>query len=137
MVKVSDNGYFKEIIQTWGDGMKRILVVDDAIFMRNSLKMMLERHDYEVVGMAGNGIEAIAMYKSLNPDLVTMDITMPEMDGLEALQKIREIDKNAKIVMITAVGKEDTVREAIIKGAANFIVKPFQEDKVIAVISKV
>jgi len=114
----------------------RVLVVDDAIFMRNSLKIMLEKNQIEVVGMAENGLEAVAQYKSLKPDVVTMDITMPEMDGLEALRAIREYDKNAKIVMISAVGKEDAVREAIIGGAKNFIVKPFQEDKVIAVMRK-
>ncbi len=114
----------------------RVLVVDDAMFMRNSLKMMLEKNQIEVVGMAGNGLEAIQQYKELKPDVVTMDITMPEMDGLEALKAIREYDKNAKVVMISAVGKEEAVREAIVGGAKNFIVKPFQEDKVIAVMRK-
>lgn len=116
--------------------MKRILIVDDAIFMRNSLKMMLERNNFEVVGTAGNGVEAIAQYKALQPDVVTMDITMPDMDGLEALEKIREIDRNARVVMVSAVGKEETVRQAIMMGAKNFIVKPFQEDKVVTVINK-
>lgn len=114
----------------------RVLVVDDAMFMRNSLKIMLEKNQMEVVGMAENGIEAVRQYKALKPDVVTMDITMPEMDGLEALKAIREYDRDAKVVMISAVGKEDAVREAIIGGARNFIVKPFQEDKVIAVMSK-
>lgn len=114
----------------------RVLVVDDAMFMRNSLKMILERNNIEVVGMAGNGLEAISQYKSLKPDVVTMDITMPEMDGLEALKEIIKIDRGAKIVMITAVGKEETVREAVMSGAKNFIVKPFQEDKVITVMKK-
>lgn len=114
----------------------RVLVVDDAMFMRNSLKIILERNEIEVVGMAGNGLEAISQYKSLKPDVVTMDITMPEMDGLEALKEIIKIDKAAKIVMITAVGKEETVREAVISGARNFIVKPFQEEKVITVMKK-
>lgn len=119
-----------------GDEHMRILIVDDAIFIRNTLKMMLEKNNFEVVGTAGNGIEAIQQYKMLHPDAVTMDITMPDMDGLEALQKIRELDKNAKIVMITAVGKEEAVRQAIMLGARNFIVKPFQEDKVISVMNK-
>lgn len=114
----------------------RVLIVDDAMFMRNSLKMILEKHRFEVVGMAGNGLEAVAQYKSLKPDVVTMDITMPEMDGLEALRAIRAMDSSAKVVMISAVGKEDAVREAVISGAKSFIVKPFQEDKVIAVMSK-
>lgn len=106
------------------------------MFMRNSLKMILEKNRMEVVGMAGNGIEAVQQYKTLKPDVVTMDITMPDMDGLEALKAIREYDKNAKVVMISAVGKEDAVREAIVGGAKNFIVKPFQEEKIIAVMSK-
>ncbi len=114
----------------------RVLVVDDAMFMRNSLRMILERNAIEVVGMAGNGIEAIAQYKALKPDVVTMDITMPDMDGLEALREIVKIDKSAKVVMITAVGKEEAVREAVINGAKSFIVKPFQEEKVIAVMKK-
>lgn len=114
----------------------RVLVVDDAMFMRNSLKIMLEKNQIEVVGMAENGVQAVNQYKALRPDVVTMDITMPEMDGLEALRAIREFDRDAKIVMISAVGKEDAVREAIIGGAKNFIVKPFQEEKVIAVMSK-
>lgn len=119
-----------------GDDEVRVLVVDDAMFMRNSLKIILERNDIEVVGMAGNGLEAISQYKSLKPDVVTMDITMPEMDGLEALKEIIKLDKAAKVVMITAVGKEETVREAVISGARNFIVKPFQEEKVITVMKK-
>lgn len=114
----------------------RVLVVDDAMFMRNSLKIILERNDIEVVGMAGNGLEAISQYKALKPDVVTMDITMPEMDGLEALKEIIKLDKAAKVVMITAVGKEETVREAVVNGARNFIVKPFQEEKVITVMKK-
>jgi len=118
-----------------GEGV-RVLVVDDAMFMRNSLKMILERNDFEVVGMASNGLEAVNQYKSLRPDVVTMDITMPEMDGLEALRAIRAMDSQAKIVMISAVGKEEAVREAVMSGAKNFIVKPFQEEKVLAVMRK-
>ncbi len=119
-----------------GGEVVRVLVVDDAMFMRNSLKMILERNDFEVVGMASNGLEAVSQYKSLKPDVVTMDITMPEMDGLEALRAIRAMDSQAKIVMISAVGKEEAVREAVMSGARNFIVKPFQEDKVLAVMRK-
>lgn len=114
----------------------RVLLVDDALFMRNSLRLILERHGMEVVGEAGTGLEAINLFKSLRPDVVTMDITMPEMDGLDALREIRSIDKNAKVVMISAVGKEEAVREAIISGAKNFIVKPFHEAKVLEVMSK-
>lgn len=99
--------------------------------------MILERNNIEVVGMAANGLEAVSQYTALKPDVVTMDITMPEMDGLEALKAIKAMDSKAKIVMISAVGKEDAVREAIMSGAKNFIVKPFQEEKVLAVLQKV
>jgi len=117
--------------------MKKILIVDDAMFIRSSLKMMLQKHNFEVVGEAGNGREAVEQYNKLKPDIVTMDITMPEMDGLEALKVIRKMDSASKIVMVSAVGKEDAVREAILNGATNFIVKPFKEDKVIEVLSKI
>ncbi len=117
--------------------MKRVLLVDDAVFIRGNLKLILEKNGYEVVGQAEDGLQAISMYKSLEPDLVTMDVTMPNMDGLQALAEIRNLDKSAKIVMITAMGKEDIVRQAIIGGATNFIVKPFNEEKVLAVLQKI
>lgn len=116
--------------------MKKVLIVDDAVFMRNTLKMMLERNEFQVVGQAEDGEEAIAQFIRLKPDVVTMDITMPKMSGLEALIKIKEIDPNAKIVMITAMGNEAMVKEAILNGAVNFIVKPFQEDKVVQVLKR-
>lgn len=116
--------------------MKRVLIVDDAMFMRQTLKTMLEKNDYEIVGMAEDGAEAIAMFKELSPDIITMDITMPRMSGLEALGEIKGIDSNVKIVMITAMGQETMVREAIVSGASNFIVKPFKEKKIIDVLDR-
>lgn len=116
--------------------MKKILIVDDAVFMRNTLRMMLERNDFEVVGQAEDGIEAVSEFLRLKPDIVTMDITMPKMSGIEALIKIKESDPKAKVVMITAMGNESMVKEAIISGAVNFIVKPFQEDKIVEVLKR-
>ena len=115
--------------------MKRILIVDDAIFMRIMLKNILEKHQYEIVGEGSNGAEAIKMYEQLRPDIVTLDITMPQMDGIEALQMIRKFDPNSKIVMVSAMGQESNVRKAISLGAKSFIVKPFKEEHVIQTLS--
>ena len=112
-----------------------VLIVDDALFIRRTLKMMLEQNGYEVVGEAENGIEAILKYKELKPDLVTMDITMPQMDGLTALRAIKKINPSAKVVMITALGLETTVKEAMLAGASGFIVKPFVQEQVIRGLS--
>lgn len=111
--------------------MKKVLVVDDAAFMRVSIKKMLSSNGYEIVGEAENGEIAIQKYQELSPDIVTMDITMPEMDGLTGLKKILEINPNASIVMISAMGQESMVREAVLTGAKGFIVKPFKEDVII------
>jgi two-component system, chemotaxis family, chemotaxis protein CheY len=116
--------------------MKRVLIVDDAAFMRMSLKTMLEKNGFEVVGEAENGLVGVNKYKSLKPDLVTMDITMPEMDGINALRAIKAVDPDAKIIMITAIGQEPMVRDAIMSGAKGFIVKPFKEEGVINSINK-
>lgn len=115
--------------------MKRVLVVDDSVFIRQSVKVMLERNGFEVVGEAENGIIAINKYKILKPDIVTMDITMREMDGIEALKKIIEIDPQANVVMLSALGQETKVRAAILAGAKNFIVKPFKEDHLLKVLN--
>ncbi|NLI57932.1 MAG: response regulator [Clostridium sp.] len=116
--------------------MKRVLVADDAAFMRTSLRLMLEKNGYEIVAEAENGIVAFDKYKEVSPDIVTMDITMPICDGIEAVRKIKEYDKNAKIIMISSMGQESFVREAVLAGARGFIVKPFKEEKVIEAIKK-
>ena len=116
---------------------KRVLIVDDAIFMRMKLKDILESNGYEVVAEAQNGAEAIEKFKSERPDLVTMDITMPEMDGIEALRSIRAIDSQAKVVMCSAMGQQAMVMESIQSGAVDFIVKPFDSDRVIQSLNKV
>ncbi|AWI05355.1 response regulator [Clostridium drakei] len=116
--------------------MKKILIVDDAMFMRVALKTMLEKNGYEVVGEAEDGADAISKYSILKPDIVTMDITMPKMDGVEALSEIKKKDPNCKIVMISALGQETWVKKAIIIGAKGFIVKPFKEEHVIKTLSK-
>lgn len=115
---------------------KRILITDDAMFMRVTLKNILTQNGFEVVGEATNGVESVDMYQKLKPDLVTMDITMPEMDGLEALKKIRELDPNARVVMCTAMGQKNMVVDAIQSGAKDFIVKPFQPDRVVDALNK-
>lgn len=115
---------------------KKVLIVDDAIFMRMKLKDILEKNDFQVVGEAQNGIEAIEKYKTEKPDLVTMDITMPEMDGVEALKQIKAFDSDAKVVMCSAMGQQAMVMEAIQAGAADFIVKPFESERVIQSLNK-
>jgi len=115
--------------------MKKVLIVDDAAFMRGSLRMMLERNGFEVIGEAENGNIAVQKYTELKPDLVTMDITMPEMDGIGALKQIKQLDPSSKIIMISALGQESYVREAIILGAKGFVVKPFKEDAVVKALN--
>jgi two-component system chemotaxis response regulator CheY len=110
--------------------MKRVLVVDDAAFMRIALRTMLERCGFEVVGEADTGIKAIQLYKILKPDIVTMDLTMPELGGVDAIKMIKAIDNNARIIVISSLGHEITVKEAIVAGAMSFIVKPFKEEVV-------
>lgn len=117
--------------------MKRILVVDDAAFMRISIKNILGKNGYEVCGEAENGEVAVAKYQELNPDIVTMDITMPVMDGLTGLRNILAVDPNANVIMISAMGQETMVREAIIAGAKGFIVKPFKEDVIMGAIKNI
>lgn len=117
--------------------MKKVLIVDDAAFMRLALKSILEQNGFEVVGEAENGALGIKKYKELKPDLVTMDITMPEMDGIEALKEIKSIDPNSKVVMISAVGQEANVRKSIVLGAKSFIVKPFKNEHVVKTLTKI
>jgi len=116
--------------------MARVLIVDDAAFMRISIKNMLTKNGYEIVGEAENGAIGVEMYKELQPDIVTMDITMPELSGLDALKEITKLDPQAKVVMVSAMGQEAMVREAIVSGAKGFIVKPFKEEGIIAAIKK-
>jgi two-component system chemotaxis response regulator CheY len=119
------------------ENMKRVLVVDDAAFMRMAIKNILQKNNYEVVGEAENGLEGVKKYLELKPDLVTMDITMPEMTGLDALKQIKKIDSGAKVVMVSAMGQESMVRDSIIHGAKSFIVKPFKEEHVVQTVSKI
>ena len=114
----------------------RVLIVDDAMFMRMMLKDILSKNGYEVVGEAANGKEAIDKYIELRPDLVLLDITMPEMDGIEALKKIKMIEPKAKIIMCSAMGQQAMVIEAIQNGAIDFIVKPFQQNRVLESLEK-
>ena len=116
--------------------MKTVIIVDDAAFMRMSLKMMLERNGYQVVGEAENGEVGIKKYMELKPDLVTMDITMPEMDGITALKAIMQYDPKACILLVSAMGQQHFVMEAITSGAKGFIVKPFQEEHIVKTLSK-
>jgi len=117
--------------------MARILIVDDAAFMRMMIKDILEKNGFQVVGEANNGIKAVELYKKEKPDVVTMDITMPDMDGIEAVKAIRAFDPAAKIIMCSAMGQQTMVMDAIKAGARDFIVKPFQPDRVLESIKKV
>jgi two-component system chemotaxis response regulator CheY len=115
---------------------KRILVVDDASFMRMMIKDILSKNGYLVVGEAENGMLAIERFMELRPDLVTMDITMPELDGITAVREIRKIDPQAKIIMCSAMGQQAMVIDAIQAGARDFVVKPFQAERVLEAIGK-
>lgn len=115
---------------------KRVLVVDDAVFMRMMIKDILSKNGFEVVGEGENGAEAVEKYEELKPDIVTMDITMPEVDGIEAVKEIRKIDPNAKIIMCSAMGQQAMVMDAIQAGAKDFIVKPFQAERVLEALNK-
>lgn len=117
--------------------MTKVLIVDDAAFMRMMIKDILQKNGFEVVGEANNGIEAVNLYKKERPDVVTMDITMPDMDGIEAVKEIRSFDSAAKIIMCSAMGQQSMVMDAIKSGAKDFIVKPFQADRVLEAIRKV
>ena len=116
---------------------KNILICDDAAFMRMMIKDILTKNGYNIVGEAENGAKAVEKYAELKPDLVLMDITMPEMDGIEALKKIKAADANASIIMCSAMGQQAMVIESIQSGAKDFIVKPFQADRVLEAVQKV
>ena len=113
--------------------MAKILIVDDAYFVRIKLKNLLEAQGLEVIE-ASNGVEAIQVYQEQTPDLIFCDITMPEMDGISTLKRLKEIDADVKVVMLTSVGEQQVLMEALYSGAKNFLVKPFEEDKVLEVV---
>ena len=115
----------------------KILIVDDALFMRNMLKDIFIKAGYEIVGEAGNGVEAVERCRELHPDLVTMDIVMPLKSGIEALQEITRENPKQKVVMCSALGQEALVLEAVQSGALDFIVKPFKEERVLDVVRRV
>ena len=114
----------------------KVLIADDASFMRMMLKKILSTGDFEVVGEAENGKKAVEQYTLLKPDVATMDITMPELDGISALKEILKIDRQAKVIMCSAMGQQAIVIEAIKEGAKDFIEKPFQAERVIEAIKK-
>ncbi len=116
---------------------KRVLIVDDAKFMRVMIRDILAGGGFEVAGEAEDGIEAVRMFRDLQPDVVTMDITMPNMNGIDALKAIRKIDGDAKVVMCTAMGQKAMVIESVQSGAIDFIVKPFQPERVLQTLAKV
>ena len=116
---------------------KNILICDDAAFMRMMIKDILTKNGYTVAGEAENGAKAVEKYTELKADLVLMDITMPEMDGIQALKKIRELDPKASVIMCSAMGQQAMVIESIQSGAKDFIVKPFQTDRVLEAVRKV
>lgn len=115
--------------------MTKILIVDDAAFMRMRCGKLLKENGYEIVE-AENGVQAVAKYKEESPDMVFMDVTMPEMDGITAVSEIKKIDPNCKVAMLSAMGQQTMVMDAIKAGAKDFVVKPFQPDKVLATVKK-
>ncbi len=116
--------------------MTSVLIVDDAAFIRIQLKQMLERNGFEVVGEAENGKEALEKIIALKPDIITLDITMPEMDGLECMKEISKLDVKSAVIMVSAMGQESYVQRAIMSGAKGFIVKPYKEEIVVKNLNK-
>jgi len=114
-----------------------VLICDDAVFMRTMISDILEESGYEIVGQAESGVQAIERYKSLRPDLVTMDIVMPDMGGIDAVREITSFDANAKILMCSAMGQQALVVETIQAGAKDFVVKPFQPSRVLEAVQRV
>ncbi|MFX1364278.1 MAG: response regulator [Promethearchaeota archaeon] len=116
---------------------KKVLIVDDAQFVRNRIKKVIEKMDFaEVIGEASNGKDAISLYKKLKPDLVTMDLVMPETDGIKAIEEIMKFDKKAKIVVVSAMGQELSILEATEKGAKDYIKKPFKEEQIFRTLER-
>lgn len=120
-----------------GHAVATIMLCDDASFMRMTLLKIVEPAGHKVIGQAENGAEAIKLYKELKPEIVLMDITMPEVDGIEATKKIKEYDPDAKVIMVSAMGQMVKVCEAIDAGAKDFVVKPFDPDKILQCIDKI
>ncbi len=116
--------------------MTKVLIVDDAAFMRMQLKRILERHEFNVVGEADNGFRALELVRSLKPDVITLDITMPQMNGIECLEEINKLEDIPNVIMISAMGQQSFVIEAIEKGAKGFIVKPFKEMDVMSQLNR-
>lgn len=123
-----------------GDGtFTKVLIVDDSVFVIKQLKQILQSEKFDVVGEALDGQQGIDMYKKFHPnvDIVTLDITMPKMDGITTLEKIMEFDKDAKVIMISALGKEDLVKKSLMIGAKNFVIKPLDRNKVLKRIDSI
>ncbi len=116
---------------------KTVLIIDDTAFMRMTLRSVLERNGYKVIGEAGDGVKAVELFRELKPSLVTMDITMPNMNGISAIKEIMKIDDAAKIIVVSAMGQKSVVIEALNSGAMDFIVKPFRPDRIIEALNKV
>ena len=116
--------------------MYRILIADDSLYARINLKTILTEAGHEVIGEASDGFEAVAKYRSLSPDIVTMDITMPMLNGVDALKQIIEFDKNARVIMMTAIGKPEKVLECLNSGAKRFITKPFEKGDVLKALDE-
>jgi len=117
--------------------MKKVLIVDDASVVRLMIKKVLNKGDFEIVGEAANGTEALTKYKDLRPDVVTMDITMPEVDGIQATKDIMAFDENAKVVIMSGIDQKEMLWQAIKAGAVSYIVKPFENDRVISTLNEV
>ena len=116
--------------------MNKVLVVDDASVVRMIIKGILESNGFQIVGEAKNGNEALDKYRELKPDAVTMDIIMPEADGIQGLRNILGFDKNAKVIMVTAIDQRDSLMDAIRAGASDYIVKPFEDERVVTAVKK-
>ena len=117
--------------------MARVLIADDAMFMRQSIRQIVESNGHEVIGEAGDGAETVTMFKELKPEVIILDITMPGVSGMDALKQLREIDNDVKIIICSALGQQDVIVEAIISGAQDFIVKPFTPSQIIGALEKV
>lgn len=117
--------------------MPKILIIDDTAFMRLAIKTMLEENGFDIIGEAENGEVGLIKYKETKPDIVTMDITMPVMDGIQSLKAILQYDPKAKVVMVSAMGQESMVKEAVMNGAKSFIIKPFKEEHVVKTLTQI